>query len=111
MNPATSQPIKVSVDGNVNQNPATSPAPHSDPTVDPLGPLPPGWEQRVNPQGNTYYVNHITRTKMRTRPSPTGKVVVRKVAPVTAGSKVDPGKVASPTATSKVASPPAGLKV
>lgn len=31
-------------------------------TVDDLGPLPPGWEQARTPQGQVYYLNHITRS-------------------------------------------------
>nr|CCX34982.1 Yorkie-S [Blattella germanica] len=31
-------------------------------TVDELGPLPPGWEQARTPEGQVYYLNHITRT-------------------------------------------------
>ncbi|XP_046998898.1 WW domain-containing transcription regulator protein 1 isoform X3 [Schistocerca americana] len=30
--------------------------------VDELGPLPPGWEQARTPEGQVYYLNHITRT-------------------------------------------------
>ncbi|XP_054267510.1 transcriptional coactivator YAP1 [Macrosteles quadrilineatus] len=35
-------------------SPATSPAP--------LGPLPEGWEQAATPEGETYFINHQTRT-------------------------------------------------
>ncbi|XP_069687430.1 transcriptional coactivator YAP1 isoform X2 [Periplaneta americana] len=31
-------------------------------TVDELGPLPPGWEQARTPEGQVYYLNHLTRT-------------------------------------------------
>lgn len=31
-------------------------------TLDELGPLPPGWEQARTPEGQVYYLNHITRT-------------------------------------------------
>lgn len=31
-------------------------------TVDELGPLPPGWEQARTPEGQVYYLNHITKT-------------------------------------------------
>ena len=27
-----------------------------------LGPLPPGWEQGVTPEGDIYYINHIEKT-------------------------------------------------
>uniref|UniRef100_A0A1D1YQV7 E3 ubiquitin-protein ligase n=1 Tax=Anthurium amnicola TaxID=1678845 RepID=A0A1D1YQV7_9ARAE len=36
---------------------------------DQLGPLPPGWERRVDHLGRTYYVDHNTRTTTWTRPS------------------------------------------
>lgn len=29
---------------------------------DPLGPLPEGWEKRVEPNGRVYFVNHKNRT-------------------------------------------------
>lgn len=32
-------------------------------------PLPPGWEERVDSQGRTFYVNHTTRTTQWERPS------------------------------------------
>lgn len=32
-------------------------------------PLPPGWEERVDSQGRTFYVNHNTRTTQWERPS------------------------------------------
>ena len=49
---------------------------------DPLGPLPDGWEKRVEPIGRVYYVNHKNRTtqwedprtqgQMQDEPLPTG---------------------------------------
>ncbi|CAG8441967.1 15255_t:CDS:10 [Acaulospora colombiana] len=36
---------------------------------DQYGPLPPGWERRVDHLGRTYYVDHNTRTTTWTRPS------------------------------------------
>lgn len=39
------------------------------PTVDQYGPLPPGWERRLDPLGRTYYVDHNTRTTTWNRPS------------------------------------------
>ncbi|MBN3294049.1 ITCH ligase, partial [Polypterus senegalus] len=33
------------------------------------GPLPPGWERRVDPMGRIYYVDHITRTTTWQRPT------------------------------------------
>jgi len=39
-------------------------------TVDNQGPLPPGWERRVDHLGRTYYVDHNSRTTTWNRPSP-----------------------------------------
>ncbi|KAI9230662.1 MAG: hypothetical protein DHS80DRAFT_26514 [Piptocephalis tieghemiana] len=41
------------------------------PFEDHLGPLPPGWERRVDHLRRTYYVDHNTRTTTWTRPSTT----------------------------------------
>ena len=38
-------------------------------TVDNQGPLPPGWERRVDHLGRTYYVDHNSRTTTWNRPS------------------------------------------
>ncbi|KAG8899505.1 hypothetical protein FRB99_006689 [Tulasnella sp. 403] len=38
-------------------------------TEDHLGPLPPGWERRVDHLGRTYYVDHNTRTTTWNRPN------------------------------------------
>ncbi|KAK7693071.1 hypothetical protein QCA50_002636 [Cerrena zonata] len=40
-----------------------------DPHSDQYGPLPPGWERRIDPLFRTYYVDHNTRTTTWTRPS------------------------------------------
>lgn len=40
------------------------------PNVDQFGPLPPGWERRIDPLARTYYVDHNTRTTTWNRPSP-----------------------------------------
>ncbi|KIL68638.1 hypothetical protein M378DRAFT_100385 [Amanita muscaria Koide BX008] len=39
------------------------------PTVDQHGPLPPGWERRIDPLGRTYYVDHNNRSTTWNRPS------------------------------------------
>ena len=39
------------------------------PNVDQYGPLPNGWERRIDPLGRTYYVDHNTRTTTWNRPS------------------------------------------
>jgi E3 ubiquitin-protein ligase NEDD4 len=44
------------------------------PSVDQYGPLPTGWERRVDPLGRTYYVDHNTRTTTWTRPSASATV-------------------------------------
>ncbi|XP_034161262.2 NEDD4-like E3 ubiquitin-protein ligase WWP1 isoform X1 [Pangasianodon hypophthalmus] len=40
------------------------------PNVSTSDPLPPGWEQRKDPHGRTYYVDHNTRTTTWERPQP-----------------------------------------
>ena len=45
-----------------------------DPTVDQYGPLPPGWERRIDPLARTYYVDHNTRTTTWNRPSASAAV-------------------------------------
>ncbi|KAF8874632.1 hypothetical protein CPB84DRAFT_1817871 [Gymnopilus junonius] len=44
------------------------------PNVDQYGPLPPGWERRIDPLGRTYYVDHNTRTTTWNRPSSSAAV-------------------------------------
>jgi len=39
-------------------------------TEDQYGPLPEGWERRIDPLGRTYYVDHNTRSTTWNRPSP-----------------------------------------
>ncbi|KIY51114.1 HECT-domain-containing protein [Fistulina hepatica ATCC 64428] len=39
------------------------------PNVDQYGPLPSGWERRIDPLGRTYYVDHNTRSTTWNRPS------------------------------------------
>nr|2KYK_A Chain A, E3 ubiquitin-protein ligase Itchy homolog [Homo sapiens] len=34
-----------------------------------MGPLPPGWERRVDNMGRIYYVDHFTRTTTWQRPT------------------------------------------
>ncbi|KAM9489002.1 NEDD4-like E3 ubiquitin-protein ligase WWP1 isoform 2-T2 [Clarias gariepinus] len=45
----------------------SKPRPSNNSTADPL---PPGWEQRKDPHGRTYYVDHNTRTTTWERPQP-----------------------------------------
>ncbi|KAG5645003.1 hypothetical protein DXG03_007280 [Asterophora parasitica] len=44
------------------------------PNVDQYGPLPPGWERRIDPLARTYYVDHNTRTTTWNRPSASATV-------------------------------------
>jgi len=44
------------------------------PTVDQYGPLPPGWERRIDPLGRMYYVDHNTRSTTWNRPSASAAV-------------------------------------
>jgi len=44
------------------------------PNADQYGPLPPGWERRIDPLGRTYYVDHNTRTTTWNRPSASAAV-------------------------------------
>lgn len=37
--------------------------------MEPQSPLPPGWEERQDANGRTYYVNHIAKTTQWERPS------------------------------------------
>ena len=48
---------------------ATNQQRNFNPNVDQFGPLPPGWERRIDPLGRTYYVDHNTRTTTWNRPS------------------------------------------
>lgn len=42
---------------------------HFNPQTDQYGPLPPGWERRMDPMERVYYVDHNTRTTTWNRPS------------------------------------------
>ena len=44
------------------------------PDDDPLGPLPDGWEKRVEPNGRVYFVNHKNRTTQWEDPRTQGQV-------------------------------------
>ncbi len=44
-------------------------------TNDPLGPLPDGWEKRVEPNGRVYFVNHKNRTTQWEDPRTQGQVM------------------------------------
>ena len=51
---------------------ATNGAPAAE--EDPLGPLPDGWEKRIEPNGRVYYVNHKNRTTQWEDPRTQGLV-------------------------------------
>lgn len=40
---------------------------------DPLGPLPEGWEKRIDPNGRVYFVNHKNKTTQWEDPRTQGK--------------------------------------
>ncbi len=46
-----------------------SSGPNFNPTEDQYGPLPAGWERRIDPLGRTYYVDHNSRSTTWNRPS------------------------------------------
>ncbi|MBW0511161.1 hypothetical protein O181_050876 [Austropuccinia psidii MF-1] len=56
----TTTPSSGTVNDNTNRNYST--------TEDQYGPLPPGWERRVDHLGRTYYVDHNSRATTWTRP-------------------------------------------
>ena len=58
----------------VDQNPRDPQMRNFNPNVDQYGPLPPGWERRIDPLGRTYYVDHNTRSTTWNRPSASAAV-------------------------------------
>ena len=58
-----------------NNNTAAAPAT----AADPLGPLPDGWEKRVEPNGRVYFVNHKNRTTQWEDPRTQGQVLYKEV--------------------------------
>ncbi|XP_071561531.1 transcriptional coactivator YAP1 isoform X2 [Temnothorax nylanderi] len=60
-------------------------------TVDDLGPLPHGWEQARTPEGQIYFLNHLTRTTTWEDPRKTAAAVsVAAVAAAVESSKSNP---------------------
>lgn len=47
---------------------------NEDGTPDSLGPLPDGWEKRVEPNGRVYFVNHKNRTTQWEDPRTQGQI-------------------------------------
>mmetsp|Transcript_14812 Transcript_14812/g.45769 ORF Transcript_14812/g.45769 Transcript_14812/m.45769 type:complete len:473 (+) Transcript_14812:320-1738(+) len=46
------------------------------------GPLPPGWQQELAPDGRVYYIDHNTKQTSWTRPAPLGPTAVPYAQPV-----------------------------
>ena len=70
--PAAPQPNSPSTNAQANAHAASAnnaQMRNFDPHSDQYGPLPPGWERRIDPLFRTYYVDHNTRTTTWTRPS------------------------------------------
>ncbi|KAJ7063095.1 hypothetical protein C8F01DRAFT_1131502 [Mycena amicta] len=63
--PAATAPV-TSPPATTTQNAQTR---NFNPNEDQYGPLPNGWERRIDPLGRTYYVDHNTRTTTWNRPS------------------------------------------
>ncbi|GAA5885327.1 hypothetical protein JCM6882_009571 [Rhodosporidiobolus microsporus] len=61
---------------------------------DQYGPLPPGWERRVDHLGRTYYVDHTTRTTTWTRPN---RDASAPAAPAAATPATAPPSAAAPS--------------
>ena len=68
--PHTSAPPSITASGAAAGSSATS---SGGPEEDTLGPLPEGWEKRVEPNGRVYYVNHKNRTTQWEDPRTQGK--------------------------------------
>ncbi|CAF3633948.1 unnamed protein product [Adineta steineri] len=84
------------------------------PTTVPEGPLPPGWEERKDAAGRTYYVDHNSRTTSWNRP--TGRTIAgsqRPQAPVVDRRQIDdmeannaqPQTTTSPVAAARGSTP------
>jgi E3 ubiquitin-protein ligase NEDD4 len=60
--------VRPSVPTGVSPGQAVAPS-NFNPTEDQYGPLPIGWERRIDPLGRTYYVDHNSRSTTWNRPS------------------------------------------
>ena len=67
---APSPPTLLAAQSQQATPPSNAQTRNFNPTVDQYGPLPPGWERRIDPLGRTYYVDHNTRSTTWNRPSP-----------------------------------------
>ena len=71
--PVTPAPPTIGNDSPpTSATPAAAPTP--DPDADPLGPLPDGWEKRMEPNGRVYFVNHKNRTTQWDDPRTQGQI-------------------------------------
>lgn len=72
VNPAAASTAPAVTHGNTSvtaNNGNSSTSRDFDPHTDQFGPLPSGWERRIDHLGRTYYVDHNTRTTTWTRPN------------------------------------------
>ena len=70
--PAAPQPNSPSTNAQANAHAASAnnaQMRNFNPQEDQFGPLPTGWERRIEPLGRTYYVDHNTRSTTWNRPS------------------------------------------
>ncbi|KAF8626062.1 hypothetical protein AX15_005098 [Amanita polypyramis BW_CC] len=67
---AANLPTQPATQQHLTNNAQNAQTRNFNPTVDQYGPLPPGWERRIDPLGRTYYVDHNTRSTTWNRPSP-----------------------------------------
>ncbi|KDR73441.1 hypothetical protein GALMADRAFT_141934 [Galerina marginata CBS 339.88] len=72
--PPTAQATHMSTSPATATNQQNAQMRNFNPNVDQYGPLPPGWERRIDPLGRTYYVDHNTRTTTWNRPSASAAV-------------------------------------
>ncbi|KAF5000103.1 hypothetical protein FDECE_11289 [Fusarium decemcellulare] len=82
---AASEPINVHTQAQMPRQDSFTPSTPISPQVqssphlstispaDTLSPLPPGWEQRLTPDGRAYYANHSTQETTWERPAPVSK--------------------------------------
>ena len=70
-----SQPVAPQSNSSANASTSNTSAPvASTNEEDTLGPLPDGWEKRVEPNGRVYYVNHKNRTTQWEDPRTQGQL-------------------------------------
>ncbi|KAJ2930055.1 hypothetical protein H1R20_g7022, partial [Candolleomyces eurysporus] len=72
--PAAASTITGTTTSSAQQAASAQARANFNPNVDQFGPLPGGWERRLDPLGRTYYVDHNTRTTTWNRPSASAAV-------------------------------------